>query len=146
MNQLVSDIGSIKDVVKVLNSGVEFYEQAKDKVHDKHLKTAFNQILMAKKLGIDRLQDYVFLKEDDIEDGHSFPVDIRKAYANILSSVSDTDKAFIDNLEEVEDKTLEKMSEARDKNQHATVAPALYDIHQKMQKCHDTMYQLKKIA
>lgn len=135
----------VSDFVQVLNDGVDFYRRAKGKVKDKNLQLTFEKMAATREQLLNRLQPYVTRVEGEPEKGHTFSGKVREIYTNVLSSIkSDKDQAFIDNLEEIEDKTLKEAREVINEAHSTEVVSALNEFYPKLQKCHAEMSQLKK--
>lgn len=135
----------VSDIVQVLNSGIDFYSEAKEKVKDGSVAQFFDRMIAARKLTRERLQPFLRGKQGEKETGSSFAVEARKVYTKVIGSMSsDKNHTYIDQLEEVEDKTLEEIKTALDKEQPPAVETALRQSLQTMQQCHDEMRSLQK--
>jgi uncharacterized protein (TIGR02284 family) len=98
------------DIIQVLNSGIEFYSDAKEQVRDQRLVQLFDRMLNARRMVKERLQPFAVLEDGKREEGSAFSVEVRKVYTKVIGAISsDTDHAYISQLEEVEDKTLEEV-------------------------------------
>ena len=62
------------DIIQVLNSGIEFYSDAKEQVRDQRLVQLFDRMLNARRMVKERLQPFAVL-----EDGGKLPEDKRRA-------------------------------------------------------------------
>lgn len=139
------EVHHVSDIIQVLNSGIEFYNDAKEKVRDRHIAQFFDRMLDARRMVKERLQPFAVQEEGEREDGSSFSVEARKVYTNVMSSMSsDKDHTYISQLEEVEDKTLEEIKAALKEEQPAQCEAALLQSLATMQECHDEMLALKK--
>ena len=145
MAQLNSpQINHAADIIQVLNSGIEFYSEAKQQVEDQKLAQFFDRMLNARRMVKQRLQPFAVLEEGKREQGSAFSVEVRKVYTKIMSAISaDTDHTYISQLEEVEDKTLEELRIALKDKQPPQYEAALLQSMATMQDCHDEMRALK---
>jgi len=101
-----------------MNSGIDFYEKAQDKVQDPSVSALFQRMIDARKVSVESLQPYAINQQGAREDGSSFAVEARRAFTALLSTfTSDNDQTYIKELEEVEDKTLEEIKTALKKPQ-----------------------------
>ena len=111
MFQQTASIKEFNGLIKVLNSSVDFYQKAMDEVENPKVKTLLGKVHDQHASSIHSLEPYADLDAGEKEDGSSFAVEARNMYTQVLSKLkSDTDLTFIDQLEEVEDKILEKMN------------------------------------
>jgi len=119
----------ITDIIQVMNSGIDFYQKAQEKVEE----------------SVERLQPYAVNEKGEREDGSSFAVEARRAYTALLTTFSShNDKTYVKELEEVEDKTLEEIKAAMDKPQPADCEAALAKTLLTMQSCHTEMSRMQK--
>ncbi|SNY51394.1 conserved hypothetical protein [Arsukibacterium tuosuense] len=139
------DIKHVHDIIQVLNSGIDFYGDAKEKVDDRQLAQFFDRMLNARRLVKERLQPFAIQEDGKREDGSAFTVEARKVYTKVIGAVSsDKEHTYISQLEEVEDKTLEELKAALKENQPPQFETALRQSLTTMQECHDEMRALKK--
>lgn len=137
----------ITDIVKVLNGGIEFYQDAAEKVDSPNIKNVFSRMITDKKLAATQLQRFAIQEKGDIEDGTNIGVDIRNMYTNVLSIFSNnTDHTYVSELEEVEDKVLEVFDEALKEDQPLDCKVTLQSVRRNMQECHDEMKTLQKMT
>ena len=141
------DIASIKDLVKVLNGGVEFYRTAKEKVDSLKLKQIFEQNIQEKALAISDLQTFILIDEGHVETDSALSVEMREAYTKVIAVLStDKEHTYISQLEEVEDKVLHKIRDALKENLPPNCRNKLLQIQVRMQNCHDKMKQLELLT
>lgn len=138
---------NINSIIKVLNSGIEFYESAIEKVDNPSVVKEFKAMALARKNAVVKLQPFAKMSEGERETGNDMGVKAREIYTEILGAVS-TDKSYtyIKQLEEVEDKTLEEIKEAMESVPEPLYASTLGEVFQEMKQCHDNMRHLKKLA
>lgn len=134
----------VQELITILNDSADFYREAHDKVTNASLKETFDEIAGIKEQLVDRLQPLVVLQKGEAEHGHSVSVKVRQIYTNVLASLQkDKAETFIDNLEEVEDKTRQQARKAMDAADTTIVAIALRDAFPDIERCHDEMSRLK---
>lgn len=139
------DIKHVHDIIQVLNSGIDFYGDAKEKVEDRQLAQFFDRMLNARRLVKERLQPFAIQADGEREDGSAFTVEARKVYTKVIGAMSsDKEHTYISQLEEVEDKTLEELKAALKEHQPPQFETALRQSLTTMQQCHDEMRALKK--
>ncbi|MBV2127634.1 PA2169 family four-helix-bundle protein [Arsukibacterium indicum] len=139
------EIKHVHDIIQVLNSGIDFYGDAKQKVDDRQLAQFFDRMLNARRLVKERLQPFAIQEDGEREDGSAFTVEARKVYTKVIGAMSsDKEHTYISQLEEVEDKTLEELKAALKENQPPQFETALRQSLTTMQECHDEMRALKK--
>lgn len=142
-NQSVK-VDKVTDVIKVLRAGVDFYGEASKAISDLEVKRFFTQMIETRQMAVNELQPFAVLEKGEIETGESIAVNIRKAYTKIKATMtSDTDHTYIDQLEEVEDKTLASLDDAIKASEGFDCHNALLKVRLVMQKCHDDMKALQ---
>ncbi|WP_240221087.1 ferritin-like domain-containing protein [Rheinheimera hassiensis] len=139
------DMKHVSDIIQVLNSGIEFYSDAKEKVEDQHLVQFFDRMVNARRTVKEQLQPFAIKDDGKREEGSAFSVEARKVYTKVIGAMSsDKDHTYISQLEEVEDKTLEEFRAALKEKQPPQYEAALLQSMATMQECHDEMRALKK--
>ena len=139
-----SEVNHITDIIQVMNSGIDFYQKAQDKVEDPAIGALFQRMIDARKVSVERLQPYAINEKGEREDG-SKSVEARRAYTALLTTfTSHNDRTYVKELEEVEDKTLEEIKAAMDKPQPADCEAALAKTLLTMQSCHAEMSRMQK--
>ncbi len=144
MSIYVDHIQSIRELIQVLNSSIDFYRDARAKIKDEKLLITINNVLAEKEIARDRLQNLFVYENLEREEKSDFLVDVRKHYASILSKLtSNSDHILIDQLEEVEDKILKKLCTAIAENQKLDLVRELEKIYLRMQAVHNKMLSLQ---
>lgn len=139
------EIKHVTDIVQVLNSGIDFYSDAKEKVDDRKLAQFFDRMLNARRMVKERLQPFAVQEEGKREEGSALSVEARKVYTKVIGALStDKEHTYISQLEEVEDKTLEEIRIALKEKQPPQYEAALLQSLATMQECHDEMRALKE--
>ena len=133
----------ISDIIEVLNSGIEFYEKGIEKVSNPELKSVFQEMISEKRKAISTLQPFAREEQGEEEHDGSAAVAIREKFTQLLSVFQDDNKAYVSQLEEVEDKVLEEFRSALKDEQPADCQSALRSTMTDMRACHDKMRSLK---
>lgn len=136
---------ALKDLIKVLHDGVNFYTDAKLALKDSGYEAALQDMIDARQQALARLQPLVFTREGDVESGKTITGNLHKAYADILAMIKqDKSQVYISQLEELEDRTLEEIRQAQEDAQSTDIAAALDQVRQSLRQCHDRMRSLKQ--
>lgn len=148
MQNQTDQIKHVSDIIKVMNGGIEFYQEAKSKLDNSTYQAFFNRMIVAKKEAVADLQKFAVEEQGELENESSSLVKARQVYTKLLSKVSGDSTAFtyIDRLEEVEDKVLEELDLALERHQAQDCEIALRRIKVSMKECHDEMKALQKMA
>ena len=142
-----NQIEKIDDIVKVLNGGLSFYEDAMEHVKSHQIETVFGKMILQKRTAIAKLQPYAKEQTGDVEEDTSFTVELRKLYAKALSAVSsDADMPYVDQLEEVEEQTVKLIKEALEQNQLVALKQVLSAVLRDAEMCLDEMKTLQNSA
>ncbi|MFH6955141.1 PA2169 family four-helix-bundle protein [Pseudoalteromonas sp. XMcav1-K] len=137
----------VKELVKVLNGGIEFYKKAKTKVSSQSLEIIFDRMISEKERAAAELQPLVVLDEGEVETDSDLVVSMRETYTKVLSVVStDKEHTYIAQLEEVEDRVLDKIEAALEEPLPAPYFSTLKLIQNSMQACHDEMKALQEVT
>ena len=138
---------NINNIIKVLNSGKDFYEHAIDKVDNSGLIMVFRSMVDARNNALVKLQPFAQMADGERESGDSWVVKAREVYTDLRAVLStDTDHTYIEQLEEVEDKTLAELKSALNKTSEPLYAAALQEVHSEIKLCHDRMLNLQKVT
>ncbi len=136
----------LKDIVKVLNSGIEFYEKAKEKIDNPQILSILEHTRKSHVNSVSRLQPHVTIADGEAETDTSFTVDARKIYTSALASLSsDTELTYIKHLEEVEDKLLEEIDRVLGLKLPLACHTALSQVRGEAQQTHDRIKNLQNI-
>ena len=139
------EINHITDIIQVMNSGIDFYQTAQDKVQDPAIGALFQRMIDARKVSVESLQPYAINQQGKRENGSSFVVEARRAFTTLISKfTNDNDQTYVKELEEVEDKTLEEIKVALKKPQSHDCEAALSKVLLTMQSCHAEMSKMQK--
>ena len=142
------EISAIRDLIKVLNDGIEFYTDAKIELRGSGYEPALQDMIDVRQGALARLQPFVYSSEGEVESGHTFVGTMRKTYADLLTSIKSStaskSQAYIVQLEELEDRTLEFIKKALNEATSVDVTSALNFIYATLQQCHTRMRNLKR--
>jgi len=143
-----NEISTIRDLIKVLNDGVEFYTDAKNELRGSGYEPALQDMIDVRQGALARLQPFVYSSEGEVETGHTFVGTMRKTYADVLTSMKSSTESkshtYIVQLEELEDRTLEFIKKALNEATSVDVTSALNFIYATLQQCHNRMRNLKR--
>ncbi len=134
------------ELVSVLKDGATFYEQAKDKVDDAELKALFVTMAEIRVSTIDALKFYIERDGGEADIDGTLAGAMRRFYTETLSLVNDTDRSYIAQLEEHEDRTLEAFDKAQGETDDAELISILTANRLTFEGTHETMRALKKVA
>ncbi|MFC3033481.1 PA2169 family four-helix-bundle protein [Pseudoalteromonas fenneropenaei] len=141
------DLAPVKSLIRVLNSGIDFYKKAEHKTSDKRFNQVFERMIGEKVRAIALLQPYVVADEGCAERGSAVSVEIREAYTQLLDLFqSDNLHLYLSQLEELEDKVLEKIEAALEGNLPGQCKSALLQIKARMTLCHNEIRALEVIT
>ncbi|NOU51179.1 PA2169 family four-helix-bundle protein [Pseudoalteromonas sp. JBTF-M23] len=137
----------VAELIKVLNGGIEFYLEAKKKVDNLELERIFEMNVLEKTKAVSALQPFIVADKGEIEEDNAVSVELRETYTKVIALIStDKDHTYISQLEEVEDKVLEKVDAALEQTLPQDCQRALREIRMTMQACHDEMKTLQDIT
>lgn len=138
----------ITDIIKVMNGGIEFYQEAKTKLDDSIYNAFFDRMIGAKVEAVAELQPFAVAQQGEVETDTSNLVKARQAYTKLMSKITSetTTFTYVDQLEEVEDKVLEELDLALERNQTQDCEVTLRRVKVRMKECHDEMKALQVTA
>ncbi|WMN59765.1 PA2169 family four-helix-bundle protein [Pseudoalteromonas xiamenensis] len=138
---------AVKSLIRVLNSGIDFYKKAASETTDNRYNDVFSRMITEKVRAIALLQPFVVADEGSIEEGNALAVEIRESYTHLIGMFKkDNIHLYLSQLEELEDKVLEKVNKALATTVPAPCEAALYQIKERMKLCHDEMRALDVIT
>lgn len=144
MNNATKKVENVADVIQVLQAGIDFYQDAIENIDHNAVKATFRRMISAKEEAIDKLQPLALAEQGQFETGSSWAVEARKMYTKFASLVtSDTEYTYVNQLEEVEDKVLEALDSALEKDQPAEAMATLRTLRASAQTLHDEMKALQ---
>ena len=139
------EISAVRDLIRVLNDGVEFYTDAKMELRGSGYENVFQDMIDVRQAALVRLQPLVYKREGEVETGQTLSGSVRKTYTDLLAKIkSSKSPTYIAQLEELEDRTLEHIRSAIKEAQSEDVSIALNHIYSTLQNCHNRMRTLKR--
>jgi uncharacterized protein (TIGR02284 family) len=140
-----NEISAIRDLIKVLNDGVNFYTDAKRELRGSGYEALFQEMIDVRQNALVRLQPLLYAREGDVEDGQTLEGSLRKAYTELLAKIkSSKSKTYIVQLEELEDRTLAFVKKAQQEVVSVDFTIAINYILISMQECHHRMRSIKR--
>lgn len=140
-----NEINAVRDLIKVLNDGVNFYTDAKIELKGSGYESIFQEMIDIRQNALVRLQPLLYAREGDVEVGQTIEGSLRKTYTDLLAKLkSSKSKTYIVQLEELEDRTLEYVKKAQTEVVSVDFSIALNYIQVSMQECHNRMRSLKR--
>ena len=65
-----SEVNHITDIIQVMNSGIDFYQKAQEKVEDPAIGALFQRMIDARKVSVERLQPYAINEKANAKMAH----------------------------------------------------------------------------
>jgi uncharacterized protein (TIGR02284 family) len=144
MQTQTTQTNHISDIIKVMNGGIEFYQEATTKLDNTTYQAFFDRMISAKEEAVAELQKFAVQEDGYPESDTSNAVKARQAYTKLLSKISsDSTFTYVDQLEEVEDKVLDEIDAALEKKQAQDCEVTLQRVKVRMKECHDEMKALQ---
>lgn len=145
MSSSSNEISVMRDLVKVLNDGVEFYTDAKQELRGSGFENTFQEMIDVRQAALVRLQPLIYAREGEVETGQTMSGTLRKTYTDVLAKIkSSKSQTYIAQLEELEDRTLEYIRNAMLEVSSVDFNTALNHIFTSLQHCHNRMRALKR--
>lgn len=139
------EIAAIRDLIRVLNDGVEFYTDAKMELRGSGYENVFQDMIDARQAALVRLQPLVYQRDGEVETGQTLSGAVRKTYTDLLAKMkSSKSPTYIAQLEELEDRTLEHIRTAISEVKSEDLTVALNHVYSALQNCHNRMRTLKR--
>lgn len=140
-----NETSAIRDLIKVLNDGVEFYTDARVELRGSGYENIFQEMIDVRQAALVRLQPLLYSREGEVETGQTLSGSLRKTYADVLAKIkSSKSQTYIAQLEELEDRTLEHIRSAMRDVTSVDFNTALNHIYSSLQHCHNRMRALKR--
>lgn len=145
MSATTETTSKLNDVVSIMRDGVTFYNDAIEQVDNPGLNSVFRRYRDAKQELVTDLSSAVSLRGEDPEDSGTTVGTFREGYAKLKASLGNTDKAFVDELEEHEDHALHKVQDLLEDDGTPTEAKAVLNrVYPEIKKLHDDMANIKE--
>lgn len=140
-----NEIAAVRDFIRVLNDGVEFYTDAKVELRGSGYENTFQDMIDVRQAALVRLQHLVYLREGKVETGQTLSGSVRKTYTDLLAKMkSNKSETYITRLEELEDRTLDYLRAAIIQVKSEDFTIALNHVYSALQHCHSRMHTLKR--
>ncbi|MGQ8367001.1 PA2169 family four-helix-bundle protein [Glaciecola sp. 1036] len=145
MNTQRPQAQNIAEIIKVMQGGIDFYQEAQKEVDTDYVQSAFQRMIREKKKAIEDLQPFAINEQGEPEDDSHWMVDLRKHYTKLIGTFSSEEEhTYVKQLEEVEDKVLEVLDDALGKTQPTECMEVLRRIRAAAQQLHDEMKALQQ--
>lgn len=131
-------------LIKLLNSGTEFYRQAEHEVPSQDLANIFESMAFARETSLAELQPFLSSNRGEQERGHAAGAELRRRYASLRAALkADPRRIYIEHLEEIEDATLDAIDAAMRETESLNLLEALTETRDRMSVCHRKMHELE---
>lgn len=139
----LSPVRKITDIVKKLNSGINFYATAIEKVSAPNCQAMFRRMWEEKQRAVKTLAPLSDLEPDEVDNAGNTCIDLHKIYTKLLGAVSDDkDCTYVKQLIDVEETILHTIDDALHEDQTPEDASSLRLVRTRTQQCHDEMLSL----
>jgi uncharacterized protein (TIGR02284 family) len=137
----------LNELIEIARDGSKFYLDAAKKVKSPDLRAVFTTQANVREQLINDLSKHVVGRGDLPSEGETLVGKTRQFYADTLAKISnDKEQVYIDQLEETEDRLLEKFREALEHTESEDARKVLIDDLPTVQAAHDRMKNLKNAA
>jgi uncharacterized protein (TIGR02284 family) len=134
----------LNELIEITRDGERFYLDAARKVRSQELRGIFRQMAQVRQDLIDDLGDHVLARGEVPSDERTLAGTARKLYADMLATIrADEETAYVAELEEAEDRLLDRYSEALDEAPTAPVREILERHLPTVRAAHSRMRRLK---
>lgn len=141
-----TDIGTLNEMIEVLNDGKKFYQEASNEVRHFELKSLFGRMARTKEAIAADLKTAVRASGTKPADGGSLAGTLRKAYAEARAKLSsDKDYVYVAQLEEFEDRILNAFKDAAVKSDDPSVRTIAQRHMPEVVRDHNEMRTLKHV-
>lgn len=108
-----NDTAALNAMIRALNDGRAFYQEAASKVMREDLKRLFDRMAKTKAAIVQNMQNKVILSGNEPSDEGTFAGGMRQAYAAIRARLSsDKEASYVSELEGCEDRIVASFREA----------------------------------
>ena len=145
MKTMKTDTATLNDLIKVLEDGKKFYEEASMKVTRTDLRALFGRMAATKGAIVNDLKTAVVARGDQPSTEGSFAGSIRKMYSEMHARLSgDKNLAYVADLEQFEDRILHAFQDAAQKSEDAGVRTIAQRYMPEVSRDHAQMRDLKQ--
>ena len=134
----------LKEIVEIGRDGAAFYDSAQQKVSNPRLRAVFGRMSGAKRELVTALSDHLSQIGERPPERGTLVGTLRKAYAGVLATLAaDDEHIYVAQLEEAEDRLLERVQRAILEAKDTQVRVQLQAYLPKIRACHDEMRDLR---
>ena len=139
-----TDNAALDDMIRTLNDGRSFYEEAAGKVAREDLKRLFERIARTKSAIVNDMKNKVILAGVEPHDEGSTAGSLRRAWGELRAKIaSDREASYVDQLEEFEDLILESFRDAIEGSSDPEIRSLARKYLPEVTRDHDEMRALK---
>ncbi|WP_199611070.1 PA2169 family four-helix-bundle protein [Flocculibacter collagenilyticus] len=140
-----TDAMIVNEIIAVCHDGLAFYQHAQEHVEDYNLKRIFSGMIEIRREIIEKLEPEVIAREVSPVESESIFNKVRQWYVDAKDMLSDDNaNVFIDELEQHEQATLNRLKEAMKRIEDERLAKKISHIAASVQMTHDKMAALKE--
>ncbi|MEC9291724.1 MAG: PA2169 family four-helix-bundle protein [Pseudomonadota bacterium] len=134
----------LNELVKICNDGKDFYRKGAEDVNNPELKNLFTIMANAREKAIDDMEPFIDGRGYEVEENGTVSGTLRQGYASMQKLFRDDEKVLIEQLEEVEDKTLEAFEDAMHDDVPPNINAVIASNFTTFKETHQTMRNLKQ--
>ncbi len=139
-----TDNATLNDMIRTLNDGRTFYEDAASKVAREDLKRLFERMARTKTAIVNDMKNKVVFTGEEPNDDGTVGGGFRKAYADIRARLAnDKEASYVSQLEEFEDRILASFREAIEASKDPEVRSIAQKYMPEVTRDHNEMRALK---
>lgn len=131
---------SLNTLVQILNDGIEFYTAASAQVHGEQERATFASLVEIRQFALAYLQPYVVLHTGSPELGHTFGGVLHRAYNTMVDT--DNHQVQLQQLELVEDETLNAMQQLLQTSGNLMVISVIKELLPRMKAARHALHAL----
>lgn len=136
-------MSQLNELIEITRDGQRFYQQAAEEVHDSELQHVFRDMAQAKTHVIQALSVKLAANHEQPSQGGTLSGRIRQLYTDTKTRLGgDARVAYVDQLEEMEDRILHAFEDALGEATPDVRALLATELP-KLRACHERMQRLK---
>jgi uncharacterized protein (TIGR02284 family) len=139
-------IARLNELIEIARDGERFYDAASREVGSDELRSVFRQQADVRRSLIDALGDQVIARGERPSSDTTLAGRARKAYAGALSALGGEDQAYVQQLEQAEDRLLDHYRKALRDCPDGPVRAALGRHLPTVEEAHQRMRRLKELS
>ena len=137
----------LNDLVSVCRDGENFYLDAAYEVRDPVVKRIFERMALVRTELIDELRPHINIRGEKVTTSGTVAGRLHQWYTDMKAKLSsDVENAYIEELEEVEDKTIEAFEDAINQTDSLPVRHILLNKMPILRQAHNEMRALQAIS